>query len=215
MSFTYSSLKTAIQDYTQNTEATFVTHLDDFIKNAEERILKNIQLSYFRKNQSGTTTNANKFLAVPSDFLAPFSLAVTSSSEHIFLEFKDVDFIQTFNPNPATTGTPRFYAVFDIDNFILGPTPDAAYTAELHYYYRPASLTAAGDSGTTWLSDNATLALLYGCLVEAYTFMKGDPTLMKDYENRMGEAILALKLFGESKEPTDEYRAGKVIRPKQ
>jgi hypothetical protein len=215
MSFTYSSLKTAIQDYTQNTETTFTTHLDTFIKNAEERILKNIQLSYFRKNQSGNTTNSNKYLTVPSDFLAPYSLAVTSSSEHIFLEFKDVDFIQSFNPNPATTGTPRYYAVFDINNFILGPTPDAAYVAELHYYYRPASLTAAGDSGTTWLSENATLALLYGCLVEAYTFMKGDPTLMQEYEKRMGEALVAMKLFGESKEPTDEYRAGKVIRPKQ
>ena len=172
MSFTYSSLKTAIQDYTQNTETTFTTHLDTFIKNAEERILKNIQLSYFRKNQSGNTTSSNKYLAVPSDFLAPYSLSVTSSSEHVFLEFKDVDFIQSFNPNAATTGTPRYYAVFDIDNFILGPTPDAAYVAELHYYYRPASLTAAGDSGTTWLSENATLALLYGCLVEAYTVMK-------------------------------------------
>ena len=284
MSYTYTTLKTAIQDYTQNTETSFVKHLENFIKNAEERILKNIQLSYFRKNQSGTTSNTNKYLAVPSDFLAPYSLSITSSSEHIFLEFKDVDFVQTFNPNAGTTGTPRFYAVFDVNNFILGPTPDGAYTAELHYYYRPDSLTqskftltVSGVSGTfqasetitggtsgavttissvtsstvfniiipstdftvgetvtgatsgatgtvvstsadttkTWLSENAPLAILYGSLVEAYTYMKGDPTLMQEYEKRLGESIIAMKLFGESKEPTDEYRAGKVIRPKQ
>ena len=109
MSFTYATLKTAIQDYTQNTETTFVSHLDDFIKNAEERILKNIQLSYFRKNVSGSMTSSNRFLSAPSDFLAPYSLSVTSSSEHVFLEFKDPDFIQTFNPNSATTGTPKFF----------------------------------------------------------------------------------------------------------
>ena len=104
---------------------------------------------------------------------------------------------------------------FDVDNFIIGPTPDANYTSELHYFYRPASLTAGADGGTTWLSENATLALLYGCLVEAYTFMKGDPSLMQEYEKRLGEALLAMKMFGESKETTDEYMTGKVIRPKQ
>ena len=215
MSFTYATLKTAIQDYTQNTETTFVSHLNDFIKNAEERILKNIQLSYFRKNVSGSMTSSNRFLSAPSDFLAPYSLSVTSSSEHVFLEFKDPDFIQTFNPNSATTGTPKYYATFDVDNFIIGPTPDANYTSELHYFYRPASLTAGADGGTTWLSENATLALLYGCLVEAYTFMKGDPSLMQEYEKRLGEALLVMKMFGESKETTDEYMTGKVIRPKQ
>jgi len=215
MSFTYSSLKTAIEDYTENTETTFVTHMDDFIKLSEERILKNVQLQLFRKNTTGTMTSSNQYLAMPSDFLAPFSLSITSSSVKTFLQFKDVNYVQSFNPNSSTTGTPRYYAIFDVTNFIIGPTPDSGYTSELHYFYRPASLTAAGDSGTTWLSENATLALLYGCLTEAYTYMKGEQDLMAEYEKRFGESMVALKMFGEAKEVTEDYRAGMVIRPKQ
>jgi len=215
MSFTYSSLKTAIEDYTENTETTFVTHMDDFIKLSEERILKNVQLELFRKNVTGTMTSSNQYLAAPSDFLAPFSLSITSSSVKNFLQYKDVNFVQSFNPNSSTTGTPRYYAMFDITNFIIGPTPDSGYTTEMHYFYRPASLTAAGDSGTTWLSENATLALLYGCLIEAYTYMKGEQDLMAEYEKRFGEAMVALKMFGEAKEVTEDYRVGMVIRPKQ
>ena len=215
MSFTFATLKTAIQDYTDNSETTFVNNLSVFIKTSEERILKNVQLSLFRKNSTGSTSSSNKYLAMPSDFLAPFSLSVLSSSSHEFLEFKDVNFIQTFTPNPATTGTPRYYAIFDVSNFILAPTPDAAYTAELHYYYRPASLTAGSDSGTTWVSENAPNALLYGCLVEAYTFMKGDPDLLNTYNQRFTEAILSLKNFGEAKEVTDDYTTGMIIKQKQ
>ena len=215
MSFTYSSLKTAIEDYTENTETTFVTHMDDFIKLSEERILKNVQLQLFRKNVTGTMSSSNQYLAAPSDFLAPFSLSITSSSVKNFLQYKDVNFVQSFNPNSSTTGTPRYYAMFDITNFIIGPTPDSGYTTEMHYFYRPASLTAAGDSGTTWLSENATLALLYGCLIEAYTYMKGEQDLMAEYEKRFGEAMVALKMFGEAKEVTEDYRVGMVIRPKQ
>ena len=215
MSFTFATLKTAIQDYTDNSETTFVNNLSIFIKASEERILKNVQLSLFRKNSTGSTTSSNKYLAMPSDFLAPFSLSVLSSSAHEFLEFKDVNFIQTFTPNPATTGTPRYYAIFDVSNFILAPTPDSTYTAELHYYYRPTSLTAGSDSGTTWLSENAPNALLYGCLVEAYTFMKGDPDLLNTYNQRFTEAILSLKNFGEAKEVTDDYTTGMIIKQKQ
>ena len=215
MSFTYSSLKTAIEDYTENTETTFVTHMDDFIKLSEERILKNVQLQLFRKNTTGTMTSSNQYLAMPSDFLAPFSLSITSSSVKTFLQFKDVNYVQSFNPNSSTTGTPRYYAIFDITNFIIGPTPDSGYTSELHYFYRPASLTAAGASGTTWLSENATLALLYRCLTEAYSYMKGEQDLMAEYEKRFSEAMVALKMFGEAKEVTEDYRAGMVIRPKQ
>ena len=215
MAFTFTTLKSAIQDYTENDDTTFVNNLSVFIKNAEEKILKNVQLSLFRKNSTGSTSSSNKYLAMPSDFLAPFSLSVLSSSSHEFLEFKDVNFIQTFTPNPATTGTPRYYAIFDVSNFILAPTPDAAYTAELHYYYRPASLTAGSDSGTTWLSENAPNALLYGCLVEAYTFMKGDPDLLNTYNQRFTEAILSLKNFGEAKEVTDDYTTGMIIKQKQ
>jgi hypothetical protein len=189
--------------------------MDDFIKLSEERILKNVQLQLFRKNVTGTMSSSNQYLAAPSDFLAPFSLSITSSSVKSFLQYKDVNFVQSFNPNSATTGTPRYYALFDITNFIIGPTPDSGYTTEMHYFYRPASLTAAGDSGTTWLSENATLALLYGCLTEAYTYMKGEQDLMAEYEKRFGEAMVALKMFGEAKEVTEDYRAGMVIRPKQ
>jgi hypothetical protein len=214
MSFTFTTLKSAIQDYTDNGETTFVNNLSVFITSAEERILKNVQLSLFRKNASGSTTNANKYLALPSDFLTPFSLSVLSSSEHVFLDLKDVNFVQSFNPNPATTGTPRYYAIFDNDNLILGPTPDAAYTAELHYFYRPTSITTSGD-GTSWLGTNAPNTLLYGSLVEAYTFMKGEPDIQQLYAQRFEEAVLALKNFGEAKEVTDQYRSGMIVRQKQ
>ena len=216
MSFTYSQLKQAIQDYTENDETSFVTNLPIFIRQEEERILKNVQLSLFRKNVSGTLSSSNKYLACPSDFLAPFSLSfVDSNSDHQFLEFKDTDFVQTFTPNPATTGNPRYYAVFDINNFILGPTPSANSTVELHYFYRPTSLTAGADSGTTWLSENAEIAMLYGSLLEAYTYMKGEADLVALYEKRFAEALVGMKMLGEAKEVTDEYRVGKVIRAKQ
>ncbi len=216
MSFTYDQLTQAIQDYTQYDETSFVANIPVFIVQAEERILKNVQLSLFRKNVSGALSSSNKYLACPSDFLAPFSLSFTdASSNQVFLDFKDPDFVQTFNPNASTTGNPRYYAVFDIDNFILGPTPDANYAVELHYFYRPLSLTQSGGSGTTWLSENAQLALLYGSLIEAYIYMKGEPDILQQYEKRFAEAITGLKMFGESKEVTDEYRTGMVIRPKQ
>jgi len=216
MSFTYSQLKQAIQDYTENDETSFVTNLPIFIRQAEERILKNVQLSLFRKNVIGTLSSSNKYLACPSDFLAPFSLSfVDSNNDHQFLEFKDTDFVQTFTPNPATTGNPRYYAVFDINNFILGPTPSANSTVELHYFYRPTSLTAGADSGATWLSENAEIAMLYGSLLEAYTYMKGEADLVALYEKRFAEALVGLKMLGEAKEVTDEYRVGKVIRAKQ
>ena len=216
MSFTYAQLQTAIQDYTENSETSFVNNLSTFITQAEERILKSVQLSLFRKNVSGGMTNANRFLACPSDYLAPFSLSfVDASSDHVFLDFKDPDYLQSFNPDATTVGLPRYYAVFDVDNFILGPTPNAAYDVELHYFYRPASLTAGASGGTTWLSENASIALLYGSLIEAYIFMKGEPDMMALYEKRFAEAISGMKMLGEAKEVTDEYRTGQVRRPKQ
>ncbi len=215
MSFTYSTLKTAIQNYTENDETTFTNNLAVFIKNAEERVLKNAHLSLFRKNVTGSMTSSNQYLGCPSDFLAPFSLSYTSSSVKSFLDFKDVNFVQTFNPNSSTTGSPRYYAQFDVDTFLIGPTPDSSYTSELHYFYRPASLTAGDDDGTTWLSINATQALLYGSLIEAYTFMKGEADLLQDYEKRFAEAMVSIKMLGESREVTDEYRSGMTIRQKQ
>jgi hypothetical protein len=214
MSFTYAELKTAIQDYTENTETTFVNSLDIFIKNTEERILKIAQLEVFRKNQGGSLTAGNEYLALPNDYLAPFSLSFTNGSNKEFVLFKDVNFVQSFNPNNSTTGAPRYYAQFDIDNFILGPTPDAAYNVELHYFYRPLSLTASGDNGTTWLSTNASVALLYGSLIEAYTFMKGEADLVQNYTQRFTEAMSRVKNFGESQEVTDAYRTGLILREK-
>jgi len=216
MSFTYAQLKQAIQDYTENDETTFVTSLPIFIRAAEERILKNIQLTLFRKNVSASLTASNQYLASPSDFLAPFSLSYTDAEgDKEFLLFKDVNFIQDYNPDPTETGAPRYYAVFDINNFIIAPTPDTTYAVELHYYYRPASLTAGAEDATTWLSENATMAMLYGSLIEVYTFMKGEQDLVANYNQRFVEAITGMKMLGEAKETTDEYRAGKVIRQKQ
>ena len=215
MSFTYSGLKTAIQDYTENEETSFVSHLNDFIQLTEERILKTVQLDLFKKNVSGTFTTSNQYLTAPTDYLAPFSLSATSSSNKIFLDYKDATFIQTVNPNSSTTGTPKYYGIYDVDTFLIAPTPDSSYAAELHYFFRPASLTAAGDSGTTWLSENAKFCLLYGCLLEAYTYMKGEADILAEYNKRFSEAVIALKMFGEAKEPQDIYRTGQVIRQRQ
>jgi len=216
MSFTYGELKQALQDYTENDETSFVTNLPIFIRTAEERILKNVQLSLFRKNALATVTASNKYLACPSDFLAPFSLSLAGTDgDKFFIEFKDVSFLQEYTPDATTTGSPRYYAQFDVDTFILAPSPDTAYTAELHYFYRPQSLTALSDSGTTWLSINAEMAMLYASLIEAYIYMKGEQDVMAMYNQRFQEALMGIKMLGEAKETTDEYRTGKVIRQKQ
>jgi len=215
MSFTYDELKTSIQDYTQNQETSFVNNLPLFIRVAEERILKNVQLTLFRKNATANMTASNQYLAAPSDFLAPFSLSYTDGDGNKdFLEYKDVNFVQEFNPDATTTGAPRYYAYFDVSSFLIGPTPDSSYAVELHYFYRPASLTSGAGSGTTWLSTNAEVALLYGCLIEAYTYMKGEADVMQEYEKRFAEAVISLKNFGEAKEVTDAYRTGLIIRDK-
>ena len=212
MAFTFTTLKTAIQDYTDNTETTFVSQLPRFILNAEERILKECQLDVFRRNSSGTVTSGVKYLTKPDDFLAPFSLSIINSSNNEFLLYKQVTFLQDFTPNPATTGAPKYYADWNDESFLLAPTPDSGYSVELHYFYRPTSITTA-SSGTTWLGDNAELALLYASLVEAYTFMKGEPDLLSLYNNRYMEALQWLKNLGEGKQTRDEYRYDRVRKP--
>tara|TARA_R100001591_G_C4311794_1_gene173126 strand:+ start:218 stop:865 length:648 start_codon:yes stop_codon:yes gene_type:complete len=214
MSYTYAQLKTAIQDYTENTETSFVTNLPTFIKNAEQRIFKLVDLELFRKNATSTLSQDDPFLSVPSDYLASFSLSVTNSSSKEFLLQKDVNFIQEYNPNPATTGIPKYYAFFDIDNFIVAPTPSSNLAVELHYYYRPASLTAGADSGTTWLSENAPNAMLYGSLVEAYTYMKGEQDMLTMYEKQFTEALSRIKDLAEARENSDAYRRGLPDRPR-
>ena len=216
MSFTYAQLKQAVQDYTENDETSFVTNLPIFIRAAEERIFKNVQLSLFRKNASASVSSGNQFLAAPGDFLAPFSLSFTDSAgDKNFLLFKDVNYLQDFNTDPTDTGEPRFYAQFDVDYFLLAPTPDDDYAVELHYYYRPDSLTNQAESGTTWLSENAPMAMLYGSLIDAYTYMKGEADLIGNYTQRFTEAVSSLKQLGEAKETTDQYRSGQVMRTKQ
>lgn len=212
----YGELKQAITDYTDNTETTFVNNLPLFIRAAEERVLKNVQLQFFRRNQSANVTSGNKYLACPSDFLAPYSLGYTDGdNDKTFLQFKDVNFVQEAYVDPAVTGAPKYYAQFDIDNFIIGPTPNGSYEVELHYFYRPASLTVGAESGTTWLSVNAELTMLYGALIEAYIYMKGEADVMAMYTQRFDQSLLGLKNFGEAKEVTQDYRAGQIIRGKQ
>ena len=214
MSYTFTELKTAIQDYTENTETSFVTNLPTFIKNAEQRIFKLVDLEFFRKNATSALTSSDPFLSVPTDYLASFSLSITNSSSKEFLLQKDVNFIQEYTPNPATTGVPKYYAYFDVSNFIVAPTPNSNYTCELHYYYRPSSLTAGADSGTTWLSTNASVALLYGSLVEAYIFMKGEQDMLAMYEKQFTEAISRIKDLAEARENSDAYRRGLPDRPR-
>ena len=205
MAFTFTTLKTAIQDYTQNSETTFVNNLSRFIINAEERIFKEVQLDVFRKNVNGDLTSGNKFLTKPTDYLSTFSLSIINSSENVFLLRKHPTFLQDYTPNPSTTGVPQYYADFDETTFIVAPTPSSALTAELHYYHKPTSITATSD-GTSWLGTNAELALLYASLVEAYTFMKGEADMFQIYNARYQEALAYLKNLGEGKNTRDEYR---------
>ena len=214
MSFTLTTLTASIQEWTENDESTFVAEIPFFIKNAEERIFKVVDLDYFRKNVSGAMTSSNKFLEKPSDYLSTFSLSyVDSSSNNVFLLQKDVNFIQEYAPNPSTTGLPIYYAQFDVDNFIVSPTPSSSLSVELHYFYRPASLTT-DDSGTTWISTNASDALLYASLVEAYTFMKGENDLIQLYTTRYVESLARLKNYAEGRNYSDSYRDGLVRQPR-
>ena len=215
MSWTYATLKTAIQDYMESTESSLVSNLDNFIETTEERILKNVQLDDFRKNVVGDMTTSSPYLGSPTDFLAPFSLAVIDGSgNYSYLLLKQVSFIRDFSPNPTTTGLPKYYAEFDEDTFIIAPSPDSDYSTELHYYYRPNSLTSAGDSGTTWLSENAPNAMLYGSLVEASTYLKSYESIPV-YESKFQEALLGLKNLGEAKSTRDQYRYDEIRREPQ
>jgi len=229
MSFTYAELKTAIQQYADNTETSFVANLPTFIKTVEERLLKSVDLETFRKNVTGTLQANSQFLAVPSDYLASFSLStqfdgtisgVSITSESFLLQ-KDVNFIQTYTPAPQDTtasllqvGRPLYYAYFDQDNFIIAPVPDDKYKMELHYFYRPQSLTAVGDNNTTWLSENAPNAMLFGSLVEATVYMKGEPDIMQMYNERFAESVARLKDYAEARENSDAYRQGLPTRPR-
>ena len=324
MAFTYAQLKQAIQDFTENSESTFVNNLPTFIRLAEEKILQNVQLELFRKTQTANLASGNKYLNVPSDFLAPFSLSyaaipwkfatldgntesfdaaygilksyasvapyeaewetaeatpgrslgdvtgnggipnlfdstamtnyinyklgnretagdadisyientlipylVANSSTYgkyydtsllvgtTFMDFKDPSFLREYQNDDTITGQPRYYALFDNSNFIISPTPDLDYSVQLSYFYRPASITAGAENGTTWLSTNAETTLFYASLVEANIFMKGEPDVTQSYMMRVTEGIKQLKMLGESKQTTDLYRTGQIVRAKE
>ena len=213
MSFTYGTLKTAIENYVDTSETTFVSTLPTFITQTEERILKNVWLDNFKKNVTGTATSGTAYLAMPSDFLAPFSLATITSNTYNYLLLKQVSFMRSYETVSTDTGSPKYYAEFDSDSFILAPVPNANFTFELHYFYRPNSLTAGSDSGTTWLSQNAINCMLYGSLVEAGTFLKMDPAEIGGYEQRFQDALDRLRNTSEGAGTQSQYRYDQVRIP--
>ena len=214
---TLSELKTLIQNYVENSETTFVNTLDDFIKNAEDRIFELIQLNYFRKNVTGSLTAGNTYLTTPSDYQTSFSLAVIDANgDYHYLDKKHPTFMREYSVDPTDTsenGRPLYYADFDAElstatdngsTLIVSPVPDQNYDVELHYLYKPTSLVS--DTTGTWLSQNARNALLYGTLVEAYIFMKGENDLTQQYEQRFANEISRLKNLAEARGRRDEYR---------
>ena len=217
----YTELTAAICDYTQNLEQDFVANLPVFVQQAEQRIYNTVQFPSLRKNVTGVTSASNKYLACPGDFLAVYSMAVVDGTgRYEYLLNKDVNFIRQAYPTPTSLGLPKYYALFgpattntnppnitDELTFLLGPTPDTSYSVELHYYYYPESITVAAD-GRTWLGDNFDSVLLYGSLVEAYTFMKGEADMMAIYDGKYKEALALAKRLGDGMERQDAYRSG-------
>jgi hypothetical protein len=209
----YTALSNAIQAYTENTEADFIAEIPVFVQQAEQRIYNSMQFPSIRKNVTGSTSANNKYLGCPNDFLAVYSVAVIDATgAYEYLLNKDVNFIRQSYPVPTDTGLPRYYALFgaqsnDVNEltFILGPTPDATYGVELHYYYYPESIVTAG---TTWLGDNFDSVLLYGSLVEAYTYMKGEADMMSLYNQKFMEALALAKRLADGMERQDAYRSG-------
>jgi len=206
MSFTLATLKTAVQDYLQVDETTFNANLNTFIEEAESRIFKLVQLPEQRKNVTGTMTSGNRFLSTPSDFFAPFSLAVISNDRYYYLDYKHPSFIKEYSPVTTTEGRPKYYSLFDDTAFEVSPVPDSGYSVELHYLYKPASLTAGADSGTTVLSTDHPDPLLYGTLVEAAIFLKEPPDVVQTLETRFKEGIARMKNVSEGRASRDEYR---------
>lgn len=206
MSFTLATLKSTVQDYLQVNETTFNNNLNTFIEEAESRIFKLVQLPEQRKNVTGTLTTGNRFLATPSDFFAPFSLAVISNNRYYYLDYKHPSFVKEYSPVTTTTAQPKYYSLFDETAFELSPVPDSGYSVELHYLYKPASLTAGADSGTTVLSTDHPDPLLYGTLVEAAIFLKEAPDVVQTFETRFKEGIARMKNVSEGRATRDEYR---------
>lgn len=203
----YTQLVNLVKQYTQNEETSFVANIPNFVQLAEERIYNAVFIPAIRKNQIGTLTPNNKYLTVPADWLANFSLAVIDplTNAQTFLLDKDVNFIRECYPDPDDVGVPKYYAIFDKNTFILGPTPNSNYQVELHYYYYPESIVT---EGTSWLGDNFETVLLYGTLREAYLYMKGEQDIVQYYEQKYQESLALLKRLGEGKDRQDAFRNG-------
>ena len=211
----YTQLVAEIQSYVEDQFET--TDINTFITQAEQRIYNSVQLPALRKNVTGSLTAGNKYLAMPSNWLATFSLAVINSdNEYLYLLNKDVNFIRQSFPDTDSDfyGEPQYYAVFDNTAFIVGPTPDDSYDVELHYFYYPESITTV-VGGQTWLGDNFSSSLLYGSLLEAYTYMKGEADVIAGYQKRYDESMALLKQLGDGKNRQDAYRSGQVRYPVQ
>lgn len=216
----YATLVAAIKSYAENDfpattgsgDLPSADQIDIFIEQAEQRVYNTVQLLDLRKNVTGNATSGNPYLTVPSDWLANFSLAVLDpdTGGYEYLLNKDVNYIREAFPYPATTGKPTHYAMFDQNSYILGPTPDDDYEMELHYFYYPTSIVTAG---TSWLGDNFSSVLLYGSLLEAYTFMKGEQDIIAQYQKRYDEALALLKELGEGKNRQDMYRTPQARYP--
>ncbi len=208
----YTQLTQLIQDYCESTEQSFVANIPTFVQVAEQRIYNTVQLPALRKNVTGSMSNGNQYMTLPSDWLSTFSIAVIDNvtNEYEYLLNKDVNFIRASYPFPAVSGKPAYYAIFDNNTMILGPTPDANYVAELHYYYYPVSIVTAG---TSWLGNNFDSVLLYGSLREAYTYLKGEGDMMQNYEQKYQEALGQLKRLGDGLDRQDAYRSGQARIP--
>ena len=203
----YTQLVDLVKQYTQNEETSFVANIPVFVQLAEERIYNAVFIPAIRKDQIGTLTPSNKYLTLPADWLANFSLSVITpvTNAQSFLDDKDVNFIRECYPDPDDSGVPKYYAIFDQNTLILGPTPDSNYQVELHYYYYPESIVTAT---TSWLGDNFETVLLYGTLREAYLYMKGEQDIIAYYEQKYQESLGLLKLLGEGKDRRDAFRSG-------
>jgi len=211
----YTQLVAEIQSYVEDQFTT--ENIDTFITQAEQRIYNTVQLPALRKNVTGSLTAGNKYLAIPTGWLSTFSLAVINAdNEYLYLLNKDVNFIRQSFPDTDSDfyGVPQYYAVFDNSTFIVGPTPDDSYDVELHYFYYPESITTV-VGGQTWLGDNFSSTLLYGSLLEAYTYMKGEADVIAQYQKRYDEAMFLLKQLGDGKDRQDAYRSGQVRYPVQ
>jgi hypothetical protein len=200
----YTTLLALLQDYTQNSSTDFVAAIPNIVRLAEDRIYQTVQFPALKKNATSNFNPSNKYLATPDDFLASYSMAVKSASGvYDYMLEKEVGYINEAFPNPAVTGVPRYYALFNNASFVVSPTPNALYEVELHYFYEPPSIV---DAGTSWLGTNVESPLFYGCLVEAYTYMKGDSDLAALYRARYDEAMGRLKVLGEGQNKRDNFR---------